>query len=132
MGLRARRALMVTLLVAPACGRVKAPGGSESDASSAIDAATGAAPPPDACPTDPCVENPFASTGEDGPFAPDGDTVLLPGVYNFTTITIPAGVTVTTEGNARLDLRASGAVVINGVIDVSGARGGDGGVGVSG
>jgi hypothetical protein len=35
----------------------------------------------------------FPSTGAEGAFAPVTNTVLSPGVHNFTTITIPAGVT---------------------------------------
>jgi hypothetical protein len=123
------RSLACLFLLALACGPVKAP---EHDGDAAVANGDGAPPDAfsgDACPTDPCVVNPFASTGEDGAFAPDSDTVLAPGIYHFTTITIPAGVTVTTSSNARLDMRASGPVVIEGVIDVSGARGGDGGVG---
>ena len=52
--------------------------------------------------------------------------MLAPGVYHFTTITIPSGVTVTTNGTGTLDLRATGAVTIAGAIDVSGSRGGNG------
>lgn len=65
----------------------------------------------------------FTSTGIDGPFAPSGNVVLAPGVYDFTTIDIPAGVTVSTSGSGVLDLRATGAVVIDGDIDVSGGDG---------
>jgi hypothetical protein len=39
-------------------------------------------------------------------------TRARPGVHNFTTINIPAGVTVTTNGSGVLDLRATGAVII--------------------
>jgi hypothetical protein len=42
------------------------------------------------------------STGADGPFAPTENTILqLPsdGVFNFTTVDIPAGVTVTFSKN---------------------------------
>ena len=72
---------------------------------------------------------PFTSTGIEGPFAPVGDIVLSPGVHNFTTIVIPSGVTVSTSGYGALDLRATGDVVIDGAIDVSGGRGGDGSTG---
>ncbi|HSB80464.1 MAG TPA: hypothetical protein VLM91_16915, partial [Candidatus Methylomirabilis sp.] len=66
------------------------------------------------------------STGADGPFNPTGNTTLtLPpnGVFNFTTINIPAGVTVTFTRNAAntpVILLATGNVTINGVLDVSG------------
>ena len=63
----------------------------------------------------------FPSTGADGAFAPTEDTVLDPGIYHFTTVDIPAGVTVTTRGEATLELRASGPVNIAGTIDLSGS-----------
>lgn len=70
------------------------------------------------------------STGVDGAFAPTANvTLALPpsGVFNFTTITIPAGVTVTFTRNATntpVTMLAQGNVVIAGTIDVSGAHGG--------
>jgi hypothetical protein len=77
------------------------------------------------------------STGADGPFirscAPTPCTVSvgLPpsGVFNFTTVTIPVGVTVTfvrDETNTPATILASGNVSIAGAIDVSGGRGRDG------
>lgn len=93
------------------------------------------------------------STGSDGPFAPTASqAVQLPasGVFNFTTINIPAGVTITFTPNANntpVILLASGNVTIAGNINVNasaangrvggkggpgGYRGGAGGVGVSG
>ena len=71
----------------------------------------------------------FASTGSEGAFAPTANTVLAGGVHNFTTIDIPAGVTVTIaagSNNGVLDLRATGDVSIDGTIDLSGAPGGQG------
>ena len=125
-----RRLALASILLLSSCTRVRRPAeeGEPADAAAVIDGAPPDAFVADGCPTDPCVENRFPSTGEDGPFAPDSDTVLAPGVYHYTTITIPAGVTVTTTANGRLDLRARGPVVIDGNIDVSGGRGGDGGV----
>lgn len=96
-----------------------------------------------------CVEPAFPSTGAEGAFAPtppdasSGDAgvdggdagsptkvvILAPGVHNFTTINIPAGVIVRTTGNGVLDLRATGDVIIAGTIDVSGGKGGDTGGG---
>lgn len=67
----------------------------------------------------------FFSDGSDGAFAPLVDTVLAPGIYNFTTINIPAGVTVTTNGSGVLELYASSVVTIAGTVNVSGARGGN-------
>jgi hypothetical protein len=69
------------------------------------------------------------STGLDGPFAPTASTTLaLPpnGVFNFTTVNIPAGVTVavTPNGaNTPVTLLATGDVTIAGTLSVSGANG---------
>jgi len=80
------------------------------------------------------------SDGSDGPFAPGGNITLdLPedGVFNFTTIHIPAGVTVRfnrNAGNTPAFLGATGDIVVNGAIEVSaagrvgGVGAGDGGV----
>jgi len=66
--------------------------------------------------------------GEDGNhnWVPGNNTQahIAAGVYNFASITIPAGVTVTTDGTGVLELHASGDVTINGTIDVSGGAGG--------
>lgn len=67
------------------------------------------------------------STGADGTFAPTQDTaVVVPasGVFNFTTVNIPSGVTVTFKKNAAnspVVILATGNVIIAGSIDVSGA-----------
>ncbi|MEZ4394651.1 MAG: hypothetical protein R3A48_26560, partial [Polyangiales bacterium] len=68
------------------------------------------------------------STGAEGAFNPRvNPTFLTPGVHNFTTINVPANVVVYVAGggadNAVLDLRATGAVVVDGTIDVSGGPG---------
>ena len=71
------------------------------------------------------------STGADGPFAPTSDvTLTLPpdGVFHFTTVTIPAGVTVRftrNTANTPVTLLATGDVTIAGTLDVSGTAGGD-------
>jgi hypothetical protein len=84
------------------------------------------------------------STGADGPFSPTVNTELpLPadGIFNFTTITIPAGVTVTFTKNVTntpVVILASGDVTIAGTVDVSGGKSpdignaGDGNVGDDG
>jgi hypothetical protein len=77
------------------------------------------------------------STGADGAFAPTTSVRLsVPpdGVFNFTTIDIPAGVTVSfaTRSGVRqppISLLATGNVVVAGRIDVSGGNGGGGGSG---
>ena len=74
------------------------------------------------------------STGADGAFTPT-TSVRLPippdGIFNFTTINIPAGVTVSfaTRPGVRqppIALLATGNVVIAGRVDVSGGNGGAG------
>ena len=66
------------------------------------------------------------STGADGAFLPSVDTRLdLPadGIFNFTEVNIPAGVTVTFNSNATntpVIMLVSGNATIDGVIDVSG------------
>ncbi|MBK8696314.1 MAG: hypothetical protein IPN17_29610 [Deltaproteobacteria bacterium] len=80
------------------------------------------------CPTDAFVSAPtiFPSNGADGAFNPGSNTVLAARTYHFTTINIPSGVTVTTNGTGVLELRATGTVTIAGTINVSGSRGGNG------
>ncbi|TAK07106.1 MAG: hypothetical protein EPO39_07295 [Candidatus Manganitrophaceae bacterium] len=69
------------------------------------------------------------STGADGVFSPATNTVLtMPpdGVFNFTTINIPSGVSVTFNPNAAntpVTLLASGDITIAGVINVNGSTG---------
>lgn len=75
------------------------------------------------------------STGADGAFAPAADTTLqLPanGIFNFTTVNIPTGVTVKFQrniANTPVYILATGDVTIAGTIDVSGEKGGDGNTG---
>ena len=67
------------------------------------------------------------STGADGAFNPTANTELqVPagGVLHFTTVTIPAGVLVTVKPNAAntpLTILASGDVLIDGVLSVTGS-----------
>lgn len=69
------------------------------------------------------------STGADGVFNPvTSQTVTLPasGVFNFTTVNIPRGVTIKFTRNATntpVTMLASGNINIAGIIDVSGAPG---------
>ncbi len=66
------------------------------------------------------------STGADGPFNPSANTQLqMPanGVFNFTTVNIPSGVTVTflkNAANTPVCLLATGDVIISGIIKVDG------------
>jgi len=68
------------------------------------------------------------STEADGAFTPTVNTQLtLPadGIFNFTNVNIPTGVTVTFQRNATntpVTILASGDVTINGMINVSGGR----------
>src|SRR5205814_7558464 len=70
------------------------------------------------------------STGADGAFNPTTSVALqVPpdGKFNYTTINIPFGVTVTFTRNARntpVYILATGNVTINGNIDVGGQDGG--------
>lgn len=70
------------------------------------------------------------STGADGAFAPAQSVELqLPpdGIFNFTSVDVPAGVTVTFRRNALntpLTFLASGDVTVAGTIDVGGQNGG--------
>jgi len=69
------------------------------------------------------------STGADGPFAPTTNTTLTHppnGVFNFTTVTIPAGVTVTFTPNAAntpVTMLATGDVTIAGTLNLNGQLG---------
>lgn len=71
------------------------------------------------------------STGADGAFAPTGNTtVVLPpnGVLNYTSVSIPAGVTVRFKkntANTPVTMLVSGNVSIAGIIDISGANSSD-------
>ncbi len=75
------------------------------------------------------------STGADGAFSPSSNTtVTLPpnGIFNFTTVNIPAGVTVTflgNQANTPVFMLAQGDVTITGTINVDGAAGGSKGSG---
>jgi hypothetical protein len=72
------------------------------------------------------------STGADGALSPAANTTLAvpaSGVFNYTTVNIPAGVTVTftpNAGNTPVTILATGNVTIAGTIDVSGAAAGTG------
>jgi len=75
----------------------------------------------DTCVASTCVSN-------EGPFNPTvNPTYLSPGPHSFTSINIPAGITVYVAGqgaaSGTLNLTSTGAVVINGTIDLSGGPG---------
>lgn len=69
------------------------------------------------------------STGANGAFNPtQNQTVLIPesGVFNFTTVNIPVGVTIRFGRNSRntpVTILATGNVTIAGTIDISGSNG---------
>jgi len=69
------------------------------------------------------------STGADGAYAPTASEerqIPESGVFNFTTVTIPTGVTITFKKNSQntpVTILATGDVTINGAIDVSGSGG---------
>ena len=68
---------------------------------------------------------PPVGDGSDGAFSPTSNTTLNADSYDFTTVTIPSGVTVTVTGSAALDIRARGAVNIAGALVLDGGTGGD-------
>jgi hypothetical protein len=63
--------------------------------------------------------------GSDGDYVPTVSTTLANGVYNFKSVYIPAGVTITT---GVVDIKCLGAFIVKGVLDASGksATGTDG------
>ena len=71
------------------------------------------------------------STGADGVFAPPANvTLAVPpsGVFNFTNVTIPSGVTVRFTRNAAntpVTILATGNITIAGTVDVSATSGGN-------
>lgn len=76
------------------------------------------------------LDGPNTGAGTDGVFAAMSNTTLPGGEHDFTAFTIGAGVTVTVTGGALL-LSVTGVVDIQGTLDASGARGGDGVVSTS-
>ena len=73
-----------------------------------------------------CVDG--SCVANEGAFDPIvNPTYLSPGVHSYTTINVPAGVTVYVGGagalSGTLDLHATGAIEIDGTIDVSGGPG---------
>lgn len=78
------------------------------------------------------------STGADGVFAPTtSQTVQLPesGVFNFTTVNIPTGVTIKFGSNSKntsVTILASGDITIAGIINVNGQPGIANGIGGQG
>ncbi len=83
------------------------------------------------------AQNNFSSgsSGADGAFAPTSNQVIVvpeSGVFNFTTVSIPSGVTVTFTRNASnkpVTILASGNVTIGGAINVDGSPGNGNGSG---
>ena len=86
------------------------------------------------------AQNTFSSgsTGADGAFSPaTSQSIAVPdsGVFNFTTVNIPGGVTITFTrnlANKPLTILASGDVVIAGTINIDGKNGNTNGSGGSG
>ena len=83
------------------------------------------------------AQNTFSSgsTGADGAFAPvTTQSIAVPdsGVFNYTTVNIPAGVTITytrNSSNKPLTILASGDVVIAGTVNLDGKPGNNNGSG---
>ncbi len=64
--------------------------------------------------------------GGDGAFAPAGNVMLVSGTFRFSSVTIPAGVTVRVQGSAPLRIFSAGPVRVLGTLDLSGSAGGTG------
>ena len=80
----------------------------------------------DVCIRGDCFAPAFASDGSEGDFLPTASLTLAPGVHHFGRVVIPAGVIVRTGPPGVVEIRATGEVIIDGVIDVSGGDGSDG------
>jgi hypothetical protein len=65
----------------------------------------------------------FSSSSVDGVFAPASNTTLPGGTYNFSSVDIPLGVTVTVTGTTPLQIYSQGIVEISGTLDLSGQNG---------
>ncbi|HWS99477.1 MAG TPA: hypothetical protein VN256_04325, partial [Pyrinomonadaceae bacterium] len=86
------------------------------------------------------AQNTFSSgsTGADGAFSPTtNQTIVVPdsGVFNFTTVTVPSGITITfarNTSNKPLTILASGDVVISGNVNLDGKTGNSNGSGGTG
>ncbi|MBK9453674.1 MAG: T9SS type A sorting domain-containing protein [Bacteroidetes bacterium] len=70
-----------------------------------------------------CID---CGTGLDGAFSATSNTTIAGGQHNFTTFSISPGVVVRVTGSQPLEIKATGAVVIEGTLDVSGLAGADG------
>jgi VCBS repeat-containing protein len=55
----------------------------------------------------------FMSSGKDGVFYPSANVVLASGIYNYTSVIIPTGITVTTTGTGILDIRATQDIFVS-------------------
>jgi hypothetical protein len=64
--------------------------------------------------------------GNEGAFTATSNTTIAGGVHNYTSFTIAPGVTVRATGSAPLEILVTGAVDIQGTLDVSGLPGADG------
>ena len=73
---------------------------------------------------------PYTSSGSEGAFHPNVNVALTSGTHNFTSINIPAGVTVTFSGHSLCMLLATGTVTIDGTLQLTGENY-DGGGGLS-
>ncbi|MBO6933774.1 MAG: putative metal-binding motif-containing protein [Deltaproteobacteria bacterium] len=79
------------------------------------------------CPPEGCMP-PFPSTGADGDLILAGtdELTLPPGVYHYDRIDLGPNTVLRTNGTGVLELRARGAVVIRGQIDLAGGNGQNG------
>jgi hypothetical protein len=73
-----------------------------------------------------CAASPFAAGDATEVFDPVSSTTLTAGVHRFASVIIRPGVVVRVGSPGVLEIYSRGAIVVNGTIDVSGGRGGDG------
>ncbi len=73
-----------------------------------------------------CVTSPFAAGTTTAVFEPTGSITVPSGTYRYASVHIPASVRVTVGPPGILELYARGDIVIDGTLDLSGGRGGDG------
>ena len=71
---------------------------------------------------------PDGGTGEHGAFEPTQDVTLdtEAGAFQFSSFTLPAGVTLTATGSQPLEIQSQGPIIVLGTIDLSGLPGGNG------
>ena len=73
------------------------------------------------------IDNDCDGAGADGTYAPSSDETLSSGAWEFTSLSIPSAVTVTVSGGTALEVYVLGEAVVEGLLDLAGDDGEDGG-----